>query len=236
MIRESTRNHIGLASVLLGVLLCLPLVLTAGCTTARNLREEGVLALNRGQNDLALEKIAKAAEKDPSSAFTQYELGRAYLALDRNLEAQYAMEKAHALRPGDKAFTPDVLDALAESLLRQDRRPNLLEFLDRQVATYGTTRDYLRQGKYLALAGDPDAARLAFRKGAYFADKNDPSPYIAIADFYSSIGDQPNAVTALRYANYVDQGNLDIASRLRQMGIVPGPTITAEPPKPALLR
>lgn len=236
MTRETTRNRLGLASVLLGVLICLPLVLAAGCTTARNLREEGVLAMNRGQNELALEKITQAAEKDPSSAFTQYELGRAYLALDRNLEAQYALEKAHALRPDDKAFTPDVLDALAESLFRQDRRPNLLGFLDRQVATYGTTRDYLRQGKYLALAGDPDAARLAFRKGAYFADRHDPSPYLAIADFYLSIGDQPNAVTSLRYANYVAQGNLEVASRLRQIGIVPGPTITAEPPKPALLR
>lgn len=236
MTRESTRNHIGLTAVLLCVAACLPLLLAGGCTTARNLREEGVLALNRGQDELALEKITRAVEKDPSSAFTQYELGRAYLALDRNLEAQYALEKAHALRPDDPGFTPDVLDELAESLFRQDRRPNLFEFLDRQVATYGTTRDYLRQGKYLAKGGDPDAARLAFRKGAYFADKTDPTPYIAIADFYTSIGDQPNAVTSLRYANYVDGGNLEVAARLRQFGIVPGPTITAEPPKPALLR
>lgn len=235
VILDPTHKHTVLAAALLGVSVCLPLLLS-GCQTAANLREEGRLALNRGQNELALEKTAWAVEKDPSSAWSQYQLGRVYLALHRDFEAQYALEKAHALRPDDKVLTPKVLDALAEALFRQERMANLFAFIDKQVATYHTTHDYLRQGEYLAKAGDPDAARLAFRKAAYFADADDPEPYLVIADFYSSIGDQPNAVTALRYANYVDPGNLDAAERLRRFDIVPGPTIAQAPPKPALLR
>lgn len=222
-------------SVLLGATLCLPL-LTAGCKTALNYREEGRLALNRGQTALALEKTQMAIDIDPSAPKTQYQLGLVYLESDKPLQAQYALEKAHAIRPNDPELTPMVLDALAESLYRQDRMANLFEFLDKQVKSYATTRDYLRQGEYLAKAGDPDAARLAYRKAAYFADPKDPEPYIAIADFYTAIGDQPNAVTALRYANYVDPGNLDAAERLRRFDIVPGPTISKAPPKPALLR
>jgi Flp pilus assembly protein TadD len=234
-IRESIHRHTRPTTALLGACVCL-LLITAGCTTAVNLRDEGVLALNRGQNELALTKLTQAVQKDPSGARTHYQLGRAYLATDQNLEAQYELEKAYALRPNDPELTPGILDSLAESLFRQQRMENLFAFLDKQVAQDGSTRDFLRQGEYLAKAGDPDAARLAFRKAAYFADQNDAEPYIAIADFYTSIGDQPNAVTALRYANYVDAGNLEVADRLRQFGIVPGPTVTEAPPKPALLR
>jgi tetratricopeptide (TPR) repeat protein len=235
VILDPTRKRTWPAATLLGAAVCLPLFL-AGCQTATNLREEGRLALNRGQNQLALEKISQAVDKDPSSAVSQYQLGRAYLALDRNLEAQYALEKAYALEPDDKHLTPKILDDLAEALFRQERMANLYEFLDKQVKTYGTTRDYLRKGEYLARVGDPDAARLAFRKAAYFAAPDDPEPYIAIADFYTSIGDQPNAVTALSYANYVDPGNLDVKERLNRFGIVAGPTIAKAPPKPAMLR
>jgi len=223
-------------SALLCITLCLPLVLTGCQKTAANLREDGRLAMNRGQADAALHYTQRAVDIDPSSARSQYQLGLVHLELDQPLQAQYALEKAHALSPDNKSLTPQILDALAESLLRQDRLPNLLEFLDKQVKTYATTRDFLRQGEYLARSGDPDAARLAYRKAAYFAEPKDPEPYIAIADFYTAIGDQPNAVTALHYANYVDPGNLDVADRLRRFDIVPGPTISKAPPKPALLR
>jgi tetratricopeptide (TPR) repeat protein len=224
---------ISLAPALMTVALCLPLLLTGCHNTAANLREDGRLALNRGQASTALVKTQQAADINPGSAQTQYQLGLIHLELDQPLQAQYALEKALAIRPNDRQLTPRTLDALAESLYRQDRMPNLFEFLGKQVKTYNTTRDYLRQGEYLAKAGDPDAARLAFRKAAYFANEKDPQPYIAIADFYTSVGDQPNAILSLRYANYVDPGNLDVAERLRRFDIVPGPTIAQAPPKPA---
>ncbi len=235
-ILQSNPHRALFTSALLCATLCLPLLLTGCQKTAANLREDGRLALNRGQTDTALDLTQQAVDIDPGSPWSQYQLGVVYLELDKPLQAQYALEKALALRPDDKEFTPKTLDALAESLYRQDRLPNLLEFLDKQVKTYATTRDYLRQGEYLAKSGDPDAARLAYRKAAYFADTDDPEPYIAIADFYASIGDQPNAVTALHYANYVDPGNRAAAARLRRFDIVPGPTISKAPPKPALLR
>ena len=234
---ESNTHRTGPVASFVCVTLCLSWLLATGCQkTAINLREEGRLALNRGQTPLALEKTQAAVEKDPSSAQSQYQLGLVFLELNRNLEAQYALEKAQALSPNDPQLTPKILDALAEALFRQGRMANLFEFLDKQVKTTGTTHDFLRQGDYLAKAGDPDAARLAYRKAAYFADPDDPEPYIRIADFYASIGDEPNAVTSLRYANYVDPGNLDVAERLRRFDIVPGPTIAEAPPKPALLR
>lgn len=236
MIRQIThRRTAARNAAMLLTCVCLALLL-AGCQSAINLRDEGVLALRRGQNQLAVQKLTQSVELDESSARSRYQLGRAYLAVNENIKAQYELEKAYALAPDEDDLTPDILDHLAEALYRQDRTASLFAFLEKQTSQTPTTRDYLRQGKYFAMAGDPDAARLAYRKATYFADPKDVRPYVAIADFYTSIGDEPNAVLALRYANYVAPGNLDVAERLRKFGIVPGPTITEAPPKPALLR
>lgn len=234
-IREYTRGRDGMLSMLKGLCVCV-LLATAGCQSSVDLRHDGVLAMNRGDNHLAVHKLTQAVEKNPSSTRNHFQLGRAYLASDQNIKAQYQLEKALALRPNSPELTPDILDNLAEAIYRQDRPESLFAFLDQHVSNNPTTRDYLRQGKFLAKAGDPDTARTAFSKAAYFAQPSDPEPYIAIADFYTSIGDQPNAVIALRYANYVDPGNLEVAERLRRFGIVPGPTITTAPPKPELVR
>ncbi len=234
-IRPNIQPRSRLHALLLSICFCLPM-LAVGCQNSLNLRNEGVLAMKRGQHQLAVQKLTKAVEIHPSNARNRYELGRAYLAVDENIKAQYELEKAYSLRPKDDELTPDVLDHLAEALFRQDQTASLYAFLDKHVDEVPSTRDYLRQGKYFAKAGDPDAARLAYRKATYFADHGDPKPYLAIADFYSNIGDEPNAVLALRYANYVDPGNRAAAERLRKFGIVPGPTISEEPPKPALLR
>lgn len=222
-------------AVMFSAVACLLMVI-AGCQTAADVRQQGVYAMVRGENDIAVAKLTKAVDMDASSAKSHYQLGRAYLAVGENLKAQYELEKAYALLPDDKKLTPDILDDLAESLFRQGRRANLIALIEKQVHNAPTTRDFLRQGKYFTKLGDPDAARLAYRKAAYFADPKDVVPYLAIADFYTDLGDQPNAVLALRYANYVDPGNPDVAERLRRFGIVPGPTIAEEPPKPALLR
>lgn len=229
-----TRTRLSKAAPLI-VAACLALMIT-GCQTALDLRNEGSLALNRGQNQLAVKKLTASIDRNPSIAISHYYLGLAYLNLDRPLDARYALKNAHALRANNKDLAPKIQDALAQALSRQDNPDDLFAFLDEMVATYGTTRDYLRQAEYLIKAGDPDAAQLSLRKAAYFADPGDAEPYLAIADFYTSLNDQPNAITALKYANYIDPGNPDAADHLRQFGIVPGPTISKAPPKPALLR
>ena len=146
------------------------------------------------------------------------------------------MEKALALRQDDPKITPRILDRLAQAYYEQDRPENLTAFLARTAEFYGQPRDYLRQAKYLVKVGDVDSAKLAYRKAAYFAPSGDASPYIAIADFYISIDDQTNAATALRYGYYVNPKDGEVADRFRQLGLVPGPTQSLEPPKPEMLQ
>ena len=94
--------------------------------------------------------------------------------------------------------------------------------LQRRSHESGTTRDYLREAHYLLKAGDHDGARLALLKAVKFAPQ-DPKPHTKLADFYETVGDEPNAIRSLRRAHALAPRDRKIADRLRHYGIVPGP-------------
>ena len=52
---------------------------------------------------------------------------------------------------------------------------------------------------------------------------------------HESSGHAPIPDMHVHPGSIVGDDDLDVATRLRQFGIVPGPTITEAPPKPALL-
>jgi len=52
---------------------------------------------------------------------------------------------------------------------------------------------------------------------------------LALAEFFRSVGDEPNEVRALTRAYHVDPLDQDINARLRELGVTPGPTLTVEP-------
>ncbi len=222
-------------------LLCMAIILTAGpvtfcgCESNLRLRQKGYNAIHIGDYATARTMYQQAVRNNPTDAEAQYYLGVVEMKLDNPLRAQLAFERALELKPDDEELTPRILDKLAESLYAQDRMESLYAFLADTTATYGRTRDFLRQSHYMIRAGDLDGAKLALNKAAYFAEKDDITPYLAIADFYESINDVPNAVVALQYAYWVNPNYPGLANRFRQFGVVPGPTVAAEPPKPELL-
>ena len=200
------------------------------------LRQDARMAAYHGNLPEARDIYKLAADREPDDVLAQYELGRIYLQLDKGLDAQLAFEKADTLKPEDKELCPKILDGIAEALLIQNRKENLSAFLAEQASYYGQPRDYIRQGKFLAKMGCIDEAAIAYRKAAHFSAPDDPTTYIAIADFYESINDFENTRLSLRYAYYIDPNHPGLADRLRKIGIIPGPTIRLQPPKPAILK
>lgn len=207
-----------------------------GCESNLMIREKGHAAMRAGNVEGARTQYARAVEQDPANAMSQYHLGLSQLELNQPREAQISLERALSIKRADPVHTPMILDALAEAIYRQDRHDALHSFLESTTRTYGTTRDYLRQADYLVKTGDVDEAKLALRKAAYFAEPADPSPYIAMAEFYSELNDVPRAVEALQYAYHVSPENPKVVNMFRQFGIVPGPTVGVAPPKPELAR
>lgn len=211
------------------------LLLQVGCESNPVLRQQGYDAVRAGDYGLAREKFTLAAERLPNDYLAQYHLGVVQLELDQPLDAQLALERALAVRRDDRVLTPKILDKLAEALFRQDRVESLHAFLADVVRKHRTTADYLRQADYLAKTGDLDTAQLAFRKAAYFAEPGDAAPYLAVANFYEVINDVPNAIKALRHAYYIYPEHPKLPDRFRRFGLVPGPTLRLEPPKPPML-
>lgn len=204
--------------------------------TSSMMRQKGFDNVNKGNWVLARDDFAKAVEMSPDDAVSQYYLGLAELKLDNPLAAQLALEKAYTVAPNDPSLTPRIIDRLAEAYHAQDRQDELVGFLNQAAEQRGTTRDYLRLAQYQFKMGDVDAAELSYRKAAYFAEAGDSTPYVAIADFYQTLGDRENALLALKYGYYVSPGDTRVTTRMRKLGLVPGPTHQEEPPKPAMLK
>lgn len=204
------------------------LLLAAGCVPNAMLRRQGMEAFEAGDVNWADNRFSYAVRQDATDWKSQYYLGRVRIMQNRPLEAALHLEKALSLRDHDPE-TQDILDALAEALYMQGQPVRLHAMLKKAVYDYGTIRDYLRQGRYLAKTGDADGAKVAYRKAAKFAPAKDPEPFLEIADYYESMGDRQNTIDALRRAYAASPGSRRISARLRQYGIVPGPTVGLPP-------
>jgi Flp pilus assembly protein TadD len=201
----------------------------AGCRTPNGvLRQRGLLAMDAHNDDAAFENFRTAVKQDPTDWRAQYYFGVMLLKKGYPLEAQLALEKARSLRPAHPE-TPDILDHLAEALFEQGRYENLHALIEQAAEQFGTTRDFLRQAKYLAKMDQVDAALIAYRKAARFAEPNDATPWIEMAAFYERLGDTPNAVATWRQALHIEPKNEQVAAKLRQYGIVPGPSAARQP-------
>ena len=195
-----------------------------GCEPNSYLRQRGMEALQAGDVRWADERFSKAIHQDPTDWKSQFYLGRIRLRQGQPMEAQLHLEQALALR-GHHPETGDLIDHLAEALFQQGETAKLHALVKQAAIDHGSTRDYLRQAKYLAYTGDADGAKLAYRKAGQFAAADDPDPFLHMADFYESIGDRGNALTALRCAYGIKPGSRELRNRLRKHGVVPGPTV-----------
>ncbi len=214
------------------VVLALPgvmmLMSATGCEPNRLLRRQGMDAVEAGDLDRADDRFTKAMRQDPTDWKSLYYLGKIRTEQGQLIEAQLLLDKALSLR-GNHLETDDILDAMAEVLYRQEQKDRLHAMLKQAVEDRPTTRSYVRQAIYLHKMGDADGAKLAFQKAVRFSRADDPTPYLAMADFYESIGDRKAAATALRQAYGIDSSIPGLIERLRGYGIVPGPTAGLPP-------
>ncbi|MEM9418152.1 MAG: tetratricopeptide repeat protein [Planctomycetota bacterium] len=207
-----------------------------GCKNNVVYRELGYDSYRQQDYSTAAENFQAAVDKKPSDYRSQYYLGVSLLKMDKPIPAQTPLEQALALRPDDPEWTPRIADSLAEAYYQQERYETLYGFLDNMIQNYNQSSvDFLRKAKYLGLLGDADGQKTALEKAGYFAPRGDATPYIAIADFYIAVNDVPNAKQALRFGYNEDPSSDEVKDRLRGLGIVPGPTIAEEPPKPELV-
>lgn len=227
--RTGLAGWVGLKGLLAACILSTAVLPLAGCNKPNNfLRKEGMNAYADKQYEVSHQKFSRAAIQHPDDWKAHYYLGLIALKQERPMDAQLSLERALSIR-ANHLETVAILDALAESLHMQSKYANLAAMLQEACDHYGRPEDYLRQGIYLGKSGDVDGAKIAFKKAIRFAPKDDPTPFIALAEFYDSLGSGADALMALRQAYYVDPHNVRVKESIRRHGMVPGPTVAVEP-------
>lgn len=206
------------------------LAFLGGCKNAPNarLRQLGFNAMDTGENERALAQFERAVVQNPTDWKAQLYLGKMLNKQGRPLDAQIVLERALAMRR-EHAETPQIIDELAESLFLQEQYEALHNLLASSASEHGTVYAYLRQAEYLGKMREVDGARVAYAKAAHFAEPGDVQPYVRMAHFYHGIGDTAGEIRSLRYAHYVRPGDPNIASKLREHGIIPGPAAALQP-------
>lgn len=199
-----------------------------GCEPNPLLRRQATDALALNQIDRAENRLEKALKQDPTDGKSHYYMGLVRLRQDKPLAAQLHLEKALTLQH-ERELVPDIIDALAESLFQQKEYATLTAMLKKAGSDYGTARDFLREAKYLIRMNDLDGAKLAFRKATRLSNLDNEKPYMEMADLFDSVGDSESAVLALRYAYTIKPNSPVIHAKLRQHGMIPGPSVALQP-------
>jgi len=220
------------------ILLLAGMLAMAGCGGTVGqfvLHDQARYALKQGDYEVARERYERLADREPESGQYQYGLGKASLETGRLNDAGNALDRAWALKPGDRNLTPRILDNLAEAYYQKEDYEGLRRFLREQNRQYGNSASFLRQAEYLSRIGDADGARVAYRKAARVADEDNPRPYLAMAAFYRSVNDRQNARRALQYAYHVAPHDRQVQQELEKAGLQPPEPGSAPPRQPDLV-
>jgi len=208
-------------------------ILTAGlllgaCTTQRPvdaMRADGDRFFKQAEYAAAADEYGQIAARYPGDWRAQHMLGRSLLQLGRLNDARSALEIAHTRRPSD----PDVVDDLAETMFRQGEADRLFSFLRDRAEGTQSVRAYLRLARYAQRLNDPDSARLAVDTAIQLEGNEGVNARLAAAALAVELGDPELGVLRLREAYTIDPNDERVRQGLRDLGEVPGPTLTLEP-------
>lgn len=203
------------------------LLLTAGCAqrSIPAVERSGDWAMDRADYATAAEEYGEVVERSPGRSHSRVGLGKALLELDRPAEARPHLEVAIQQRPND----PQVAELLAESMLGSGDVDAMRRFLRARANASADAADYILLGRFAARAGDVDEAERALKTAARLDRGMTVEPQLALADFYTSVGDNEAALDRLAMALWIDPLSTDIQERIRAMGETPGPTFARRP-------
>jgi tetratricopeptide (TPR) repeat protein len=199
-----------------------------GCAQQRPLpvvRQDGDHAFEYKNYDVALSNYQEYVDRRPHDAEGQYDLGKTLLVLNRADAAREHMSVAHDLAPQNDQY----LDGLAAALVENHEAASASNLLRGQAESSGRVEDYLRWGKFMAKAGDPDEAARALKTAAKLDRGQHKEPQLALADFYASIGDKTSALKRLRMAMYIAPKDPAIYDKISALGEIPGPSLAIQP-------
>lgn len=221
-------------SVLLLMVFVVSSGLLGGCSTASTVKRtlalndlhiRAAIAEDEGDWDEAYALWSEYVDRRPQSALAEYRLGMVEMQLGLYQQAVGHLRVAHDLQPGNIGY----IEALASAMIASGQTESLMTLL-RQTAEEGAGwSGYLRMGSFAQQAGLMDEAREAYELAVVRARGASSEPYLHMADFARATGNQELEIQNLRYALWFDRADESVQSRLKAMGMIPGPSLALKP-------
>jgi predicted Zn-dependent protease len=199
--------------------------LGCGAPGLEDLRYRGDTRMSTGQYDQAAEAYQQYIDRNPGNPYIRAAAGKAYLKAGQPNQAAYHLRVAISQRPQEE----ETLNDLCEALLQSGQRDELFRTLRANAADRGNTNDFIRLGRYALALGDIDTARTALLTAAKIDKGRTVGPQVALVDFYTALQDPANAERRLRMAAFVDRQSTEVLRRVRDLGVIDGPTFPMPP-------
>lgn len=216
-------NHLS-ASLITASACLLASSMLAGCSqqiSKQTLRTRGDHAMFVEHWTVAMDNYTELTDRDPTDWSAQANLGHAALEAGDLATARRSLEIASTLRPTDAAIARD----LADTMQQQQAWDDLFAYLRDRAMSTSTSADWLRLARVAIEADDPDTAREAVRTALAVDADQSVGPYLMAARMLRRLGDDDEAQRTLALAWRIDPKNEDVRAALRDMGVVPGPTM-----------
>jgi hypothetical protein len=168
----------------------------------------------------------------PGEHITRYRLGICYLRLNKPSEAAEHLRLAHGQRPANQ----DYLEALSQALFAAERNDELFRILRSRALDLQTRDDWLRLGRYADKMKDRDTTLTSYLSAARVDRGRSWQPHVALYDHYRSMGQRAEAVNRLRMAYFVAPLQSEVTSRVKEAGVIVGPTFGLRPAEMAAPR
>lgn len=212
---------------------CLVMVVVGltACTSGPNRRPLGVLhaegnsALAAGDTETAILKYREYSQRAPGDADARYRLGKALLDAGEITAAREELAVAHRQRPDSLEF----VETYARAILQADEPAAMYAVLQENARRRADDEGYLLLGRLSAEAGYVDEAARALRTAAVIGDPRDERAHRELARLYRQLGDNDREIERLRNVLYLMPSDGEASARLRELGLVPGPSLALPP-------
>lgn len=205
-----------------------------GCKTVKIVEQEQDLTRYRAagneayyQKDFerAAEEYAKYVAQRPNEPEVRYRLGMCQLELNNVLAARTNLGVAHDLAPTNDLYT----EGLGRAIVAGGDQEELYAFLRDLMDSAVNASTYITVGRVAYLGGLHDEAERAFSSAVTLTGKDSAVPHRELARFYEGVGDTDSAILRWRMVLGFDTTDREANAHLRDLGVIPGPSMALEP-------